>query len=195
MENLSSTFIDKVKRFVADFISENFSEKICYHNIDHTLEVVEAVELIGTKCNLSENELKIVITSAWFHDTGYYLGCEDHEKSSAKIARSYLLEQKVDINFVDQVCNCIMATKIPQSPQNLAEKIICDADLFHLSTEKFFEKSELLYQEISFFDKNMTPEIWQDMSREFVAAHKYHTSYGKNVLFPQLQKNLQQLTS
>lgn len=195
MSKFSTPFIEEVKEYVADFITDHFSEQICYHNIDHTLEVVEASEIIGKKCDISDHEMEIVIVAAWFHDTGYYLGCENHEAASAQIAANFLDKKGKDIGFTKAVKGCIMATEIPQRPKNLLEKIICDADLYHLATEKFFEKSELLLKEFSFTNQNMTPEGWLHQSKEFVEAHQYHTRFGKEKLYPQLKKNLKQLTN
>jgi len=42
----------------------------------------------------------------------------------------------------------IMATKIPQSPKNVCEQIICDAYLVHLVREDYIENSNCLLQEI-----------------------------------------------
>ena len=188
MENYSTSLIERTKEYAAGFIAENFTEKICYHNIDHTLEVVEAAEIIGKKCRISSKDLETVIIAAWFHDTGYYLGCENHEAASADIARAYLTEEKVDKEMVDQVAKCILSTKIPQQPKSLLEKVLCDADLYHLSTEKFFEKSELLWEEFRQHNQEMTPEYWLNMSKEFVEAHKYHTTYGKQVLLTEIEE-------
>jgi predicted metal-dependent HD superfamily phosphohydrolase len=194
LRKFSTPFIEEVKEYVADFIADHFSEEICYHNIDHTLEVVEASEIIGRKCDISEKEMEIVIVAAWFHDTGYYLGCENHEASSAQIAEEYLENNDREETFIKAVKGCILATKIPQKPRNLLEKIVCDADLYHLATEKFFEKSELLWREFSFTNQDMTPEGWLYQSKEFVESHQYHTRFGKEKLYPQLKKNLKQLT-
>ena len=190
MKNFSTPFIDEVKKFVIEFIADHFSEKICYHNIDHTLDVVLAAEIIGKKCNLTDSELEIVIIAAWFHDTGYYLGCEDHEITSAEIASRFLHARHKADHFIDTVTKCILATKVPQKPVNILEKVLCDADLYHLATEKFFEKSELLWREFSFKDENMTPQNWLNQSKKFVENHRYHTTFGNEELYPQLQKNL-----
>jgi predicted metal-dependent HD superfamily phosphohydrolase len=190
LDNLTTPFIEETKKYVVGFIADHFSEEICYHNIDHTLEVVEAVEMIGRACKISDQQIEMLKVAAWFHDAGYYLGCADHEEASAEIAREYLLQTHVDSDFIMTVESCILATKLPQNPQNILEEIICDADLFHLSSEQFFEKSELLLQEFSVSDKNMTPEIWMARSKEFIESHHYHTKFGKEQLFPKLQRNL-----
>jgi len=195
LENFSTPFIEKTKEYVAGFIGENFTEKICYHNIDHTLDVVSATEIIGKQCKLSDKDLETVIIASWFHDTGYYLGCENHEETSASIARRYLQNENLDPKVIEQIVNCILSTKIPQNPKTKLEQVICDADLFHLSTERFFEKSELLLRELSYHNQDLTQENWMIISKEFVEAHNYHTSYGKKVLCPLLRKNLDLLKS
>ena len=195
MGSFSTSFLERTKEYVAGFIGEHFTEKICYHNIDHTVEVVAFCELIGKKCRISNADMEIVMIAAWFHDTGYYLGCQDHEDASAEIARKYLSEQDCDDLYIKKVVNCILATKIPQSPKTLLEKILCDADLYHLSSDQFFEKSELLLQELKFENQEISDEMWLEGSKEFVEAHRYHTTYGKRVLFPRLIKNLQMLKS
>jgi len=194
LENFSTPFIEEAKTYVIEYMADHFSEDICYHNIDHTLEVANAVETIGRACQISDKQLEILKVAAWFHDTGYYLGCLDHEEASAKIAREFLTDKHVDLTFITSVESCILSTKLPQKPKTLLEKIICDADLYHLSSENFFEKSELLLQELSFSNANMTPEIWLEQSKEFIEAHSYHTRFGKEQLFPQLKKNLKILT-
>lgn len=195
MKKYSTPLIEKINEYVAGFIADNFTEKICYHNIDHTLEVVEASEIIGKNCNISKEELEIVIIAAWFHDTGYYLGCKNHEESSANIAKKYLSDENINQKIIGNVVNCILSTKIPQTPSNTLEKIICDADLFHLATEKFFNKSELLWRELALHNQKVTPKCWLNQSKDFVEAHEYHTSFGKEILLPKLEKNLVLLKS
>ena len=193
MRNFNTPLINWTKEYVAGFIAENFTEKICYHNIDHTLEVVESSEIIGKHCNISKEDMEIVIIAAWFHDTGYYLGCDNHEEASANIAKQYLVDENFDPEKIKKVANCILSTKIPQAPQNILERIICDADLFHLGSEKFFDKSELLWRELTLHNQEMTYENWLSLSKEFVEAHKYHTSFGKEILLPIMGKNLAHL--
>ena len=190
MGSFSTSFIEKVKEYVAGFIGDNFTEKICYHNIDHTLGVVEACEIIGKNCNLSDTELEIVIIAAWFHDTGYYLGCQNHEEESAKIARRYLLQENRNKDYIETVENCILATEIPQNPKTILEKVICDADLYHLSSEQFFKKTDLLLQEINLQKRVFTTLDWLHTTNEFMENHKYHTPYGQASLLPKLKKNL-----
>ena len=36
--------------------------------------------------------------------------------------------------LIQRVSSCIQATRMPQSPLSQVEKIMCDADLYHLGT-------------------------------------------------------------
>ena len=195
MSGFNTAFIEETKEFVGGFIGENFSEKICYHNIDHTLEVVEASEVIGRHCKLTDRDLEIVIIAAWFHDTGYFLGCENHEEASSNIAKQYLQNENIDPSYIHQVVNCILSTKLPQKPRTILEQIICDADLVHLASDQFLEKSKLLLHELKLQNRGMSDKMWLILSKEFIETHKYHTQYGKNVLFPGLKNNLSLLNS
>jgi HD superfamily phosphodiesterase len=53
-----------------------------YHDCSHTLEVVSAVKELSIAEKLSPLESEMVIIAAWFHDTGYIKGAENHENES-----------------------------------------------------------------------------------------------------------------
>ena len=183
----------KVRRFVTAFIAEHFSKKISYHNLDHTLDVVQASELIGKASGLSDVDLELVLIAAWFHDVGYYLGNEDHEANSARIARDYLLSEGMEEKKIEKVESCIAATKVPQQPNNLLEMVLCDADLYHLATDRFFEKSDLLMRELMAQDTSLQSREWMKTSWQFVRDHRYHTAFGKKDLAPKKKANLKLL--
>jgi predicted metal-dependent HD superfamily phosphohydrolase len=193
---ITSELIKKSREYVIDFMQEHFSDEMCYHNIDHTQEVVQAAEVIGTASALSEKDLELVIVAAWFHDTGYYRGCTDHEAASADIARKFLTELGTPASDIEKATSCIMATQIPQSPGNLMEEVLCDADLYHLATTQFFEKTELLRLEMCSTEKDAhIASLWTRKSCEFIAGHRYHTEYGRKYLKPKKMQNLEKLKS
>ncbi|HBH23457.1 MAG TPA: hypothetical protein DDY13_08540 [Cytophagales bacterium] len=185
--------IKKAEKYVKAFLRENLERSICYHNATHTKEVVKASEVIGKACGLNNEELEMVILSAWFHDTGYYKGKEDHESVSADIAEEFLKNEGFPPEKVRQVKACIIATKIPQSPKNLLEEVLCDADLYHLATDKFFEKSELLKNELCAIFPGFDSNNWMNVSCQFVQHHKYFTSFARKKLRPIKEANLRSL--
>ena len=195
MKDFSTPLIEKTKEYVNGLFANNFSEDICYHNIDHTLDVVEGVKIIASKSNVNLKDLETLIIAAWFHDSGYFMGSENHEFASANLASSFLSEKGVDLETVIKVRNCILCTCIPQKPVTLLEKIICDADMFHLASENFFQKTELLRLELTLSGKKMTHGEWLEKSRNFIESHNYHTKYGLQVLNPKKNENLVLLRS
>jgi hypothetical protein len=80
---------------------------------------------------------------------------------------------------------------MPQSPVNLIEKILCDADLYHLSTEDFKARNSLLKQEReSLLGHKIDKKEWRRGNIHFLENHRYFTDYGHERLEPKKQENL-----
>ena len=86
--------LKKVAKYTEEILTTEISSKFVYHDHYHTERVVDASQSIGKACGLSVDELEIVAIAAWFHDTGYRSGCNNHEKDSAKIAEEFLTKQE-----------------------------------------------------------------------------------------------------
>ena len=134
----------KTRDYVDQFLRENMKEPLPYHNFNHLEDVVHASIEIGQAMKLIEDQLEMVVIASWFHDIGYYKGWEDHELTGREIAGKFLRSQGVSEKKIEEVGGCILATRLPQRPTNILEKVVCDADLHHISSEEFFDKSELL---------------------------------------------------
>lgn len=191
---VESALLNKSKKYVESFLMKNLSDGIYYHDLEHTQEVVNASEEIGMACNLSDDELETVLIAAWFHDTGYYKGMKDHEANSRDVAEEFLKQEGAGKEKIEAVGGCIMATKIPQKPLNIMEEVLCDADLYHVSTREFFKKSELLRKEFSLvFPDEIQLDEWFKNSIKFLKSHSFFTSYAKEKLLPAKKENLKKL--
>jgi len=157
---------------------------LLYHNISHTVEVVEAAKNIAGHYDINDRDFFIIVAAAWFHDTGYLTnGPEYHEEKSAEIAENYLKSIGIDETDIAEIKKCILSTKMPQQPVSLLEKIVCDADLFHLGTGDFKEKSKLLRKEIEALNNiKMDPDEWRSKNLELLETHQYHTDYCQSLL-------------
>ncbi|MCF8373397.1 MAG: HD domain-containing protein [Bacteroidales bacterium] len=162
---------------------ENIPDNLIYHQLSHTIEVVEAARTIGQAIHLSPEEMQILLLSAWFHDTGYLKTYLHHEEESIHIARQFFNSINANSKLIEQIAGCINATKVPQKPKTKIEEAVCDADMFHLAQDNFCDKSKLLFEEM-----NATSKFKMDMiafrkgSVEFFDSHHYHSKYGKEVL-------------
>ena len=138
---LENDFFKEVNNFIFNLLKNELSPRVVYHNYNHTLKVVEAVNEIALAEKILEEELEVLLLAAWFHDTGFIKGAPNHEKESQKIAEKYLFEKELGEEKIAKVLSIIEATRMPQKPTSKLEKIICDADLFHLGTENFSENA------------------------------------------------------
>ncbi|MFC3415429.1 Pycsar system effector family protein [Algoriphagus hitonicola] len=188
MENLR----EKFESWIREMFHQRLKEEVCYHNLDHTLLIVEKSREIAGYEGLEGEELDDLFFAAWLHDTGYWEGkAEGHEQRGAELAQSCLSELGIAQQRIDRIKSAILATKVPQNPQNLFEKILCDADMYHLSTPEFLTYTMCLRQEMeNLHTENCTKLEWLKKSREFTLSHRYHTEYGKKHLEPLKLKNL-----
>jgi hypothetical protein len=87
-----------------------------------------------------------------------------------------------------------MATKMPQLPGVLLEQIICDADLFHLGNDDFFDNDKLLFREVNaLYNTDISKQDWRRKSIKFLKDHHYHTDYCQVLLNDGKQKNIEKL--
>jgi predicted metal-dependent HD superfamily phosphohydrolase len=195
MTEADQLLLQDARQYVSQLFVQKIDPVFRYHNLVHTTEVVKACEILGDFFGISDNERLSLLLAAWFHDTGYSGGmARDHEQLSKKIASDFLLGKGVDQSRIEVVTACIEATKVPQSPNSLIEKIICDADLYHLGSEEFDKKNKLLRQEISeLHEKKIEKKDWRKENIRFLQQHHYFTSYGKEKLEPVKQANLKRL--
>jgi predicted metal-dependent HD superfamily phosphohydrolase len=184
----------KSRDYVEKFLQENTKDQLYYHDVQHSRDVAEASIEIGKATRLSDEELEIVVIAAWFHDTGYLQGMENHEVESKNIATDFLRTQGVDEKKIADVAGCIIATKMPQRPTNIMESVLCDADLHHLSSEEFFTKSELLRKELSAGrDHEIKDSKWFKKSLKFLKEHNFFTPYARENLLPVKEQNVKRL--
>ncbi len=187
---LENDFFKKVKSFVFDLYKNKLPSQVVYHNFEHTSLIVEAVNEIALAENISKEDLEVLLLAAWFHDTGFIHGYDNHEEKSKSIAHKYLIDNEVSKDKIDKIFLLIDATKMPQNPSNKFEEIICDADLFHLGDENFKEKGNLLRTEReNLSGKNLTDIEWLKENVNFLGNHKYFTDYAFNKLNAQKTQN------
>lgn len=191
---INSRIAEAAEQYVAMLLTTKLDEKFVYHNIDHTKDVVKAVQLICEETDIEKHERNILKVAAWFHDTGYTKVIDQHEEESAGIAEEFLKGYDIDQDDIDIVKSCIMATRYPQYPVTDLQKILCDADLMHLSSKSFMEKSALLREEWKLsHEKTFTDSEWVELNIQFMNNHSYHTEYCKEKRIEKKNKNIQKL--
>jgi predicted metal-dependent HD superfamily phosphohydrolase len=186
--------LEDVKHYVISYFDAHQDPELAYHNLKHTKDVVAAATQIANHYQLSDEDFFVVLSAAWFHDTGYFVDKSNHEIKSTENATHFLKQQKVDNAVIDKVNASIMATEMPQKPTNQLEEILCDADLFHLGTDDFNAKSKMMRKEMEACKHiEIDKETWRAGNIELLQSHHYFTDYCQLLLNDQKQKNLDKL--
>ncbi|MCU7551698.1 DUF5706 domain-containing protein [Chitinophagaceae bacterium LB-8] len=195
MSETSAELLTAVRNYVTDLFTHQVKPEFVFHSLEHTEDVVEASSYMADHYRLNDEDHLVLLLAAWFHDTGYTKGeATGHEDESIKIATAFLNRNNVDETVIQRVGSCIEATRMPQSPVSLIEKILCDADLFHLATDDFKARSQLLRQEQeSLLGLKIDKKEWRKNNISFLENHKYFTDYGLEKLEPKKHENLDRL--
>ena len=190
-----SAIIDAARDYIIAQYSQHPSPPLVYHNLIHTQQVVQAAAQIAAHYRLQDEELLAIYVATWFHDIGYVLGdTSQHEETGAKEAVQFLKEHQAPENVQTLVQGAILATKMPQSPKNLVEQIVCDADLSHLGSKTFPERNKLLRHELELTRQHEIPPVqWLSSSITFLVGHHYWTDYAQTLYKEQKDENLEKL--
>lgn len=188
--------LDQLRAHVASLFQSHIDERFIYHNLHHTEQVVENVVRIANHYQLSDQDFFIVVAASWFHDMGYFFDCTQHEIKGASLVSDFLSDKGVSPEVIEQVKGCIMATKMPQNPEGLLQQIVCDADLFHLGSDRFKERNRLMRKEAEAFVKHKIDKTdWRVKTIALFKAHHYHTEFCQQLLNAKKAENLAELES
>ncbi len=186
--------LEQVQQYLLHFFNVHHDARLVYHNRAHTESVVKAATRIANHYQLNDRDFFIVVTAAWFHDTGYYEDPSDHEEKGALLAEGFLKNAGVDELTISEIKHAILATRLPQHASGLLEEIVCDADLFHLGTDEFSERNKLLRKEYeAFHNKKINKDDWRKKTIELLESHHYYTDYCRIMLDEKKQQNLEKL--
>lgn len=166
--------------FITTLFKERLDSKYLYHNLHHTKSVVMGIETICIAEEIDQEKTDILVFAAWFHDTGYIEGAENHEKKSMKIGLEFLQDKNISDSIQQKVSDLILATRFNSVPRNQLEKIIKDADNAHLANENYFESLEQLRKEWEkSINKKYSDADWCILNIEFLKKHRYYTKFAQ----------------
>ena len=184
--------IEQSEDFVSNLLKDKLSNLYSYHNFNHTLTVVNAVKELCKKEDVTAEQKEALLVAAWFHDTGYINGYENHEQESVKIATAFLKEKGLSDEFITQVSGLILATVKEYIPKTHLEKIIKDADFAHLMGTEYATTCELLRIELkNTWNLNFSNAEWAKENLNFLMnKHRFYTDYALRKWQPLKEKNL-----
>lgn len=187
--------LKKTKSHINAFYMDHADANLFYHNQSHAMDILEKTKKIAAHYYLDERTTFITCAAACFSNSSHLIKNGKPQKAeSAKLARAFF--NSTVLNEEDKVAieKCILATEMPQNPKSLAEKILCDADLYYLGTTGFMEENALLKKETEAVgNTKIDDNTWMSATIKLLENHRYHTGYGQLLLDNGKAANLERL--
>lgn len=193
--------LDQIEQYIFQLFKDSLSPTFVYHNFSHTQMMVTAVKEMIAEENLTDIERNSMLVAAWFHDSGYIFGCDNHEEKSKEIVCKYLSDNQITDLDKPLIVDLIEVTKLKSVPKTNLEKIFKDADFYHLASPEYQNYCSLLKKEFTLNSQNcQTDENWCKSNIEFFSKHhRYYSDYAKKNWQPLKDKNfyglMKQLTN
>jgi len=186
---------NKLRKRVLTILKTALSDKLYYHGIHHTLDALKVCERYLKVANITGEDAKLLRIGILLHDIGFTVSTKDHENHSVIIAQKLMTECGFSSAHLKIVKGLILATKIPQKPNNKLEKIIGDVDLDYLGGTNFYEIGHNLYKELKEYTTISNPKEWDAVQIKFLQNHSYHTNFAIKNRKPEKEKRLAELES
>jgi len=165
----------KTQHFVLDYLKAGLSDKLLYHSVNHSIDVVQAVERIALSEGVTDEGLFLLKTAAILHDAGFVKQYENNESIGAAMAAEWLPKYGYTERHIKTIVELIHVTEIPHRPINKLQEIICDADLDYLGRDDFEEISNRLRLELRGMGKIDSDRAWDEIQVDFLKNHKFFT--------------------
>lgn len=170
------------------------SPALTYHSKEHVLDVVQQAREIAECEGLTDvRDLELLKIASLYHDIGFLHIYRGHEEAGCAIVRDEIGTFGISPEDTERICGMIMATRIPQTPMNRLEEIICDADLDYLGRDDFFPIANSLFEEMKFYGYVETELEWNRIQVRFFEQHHYFTATNQQRRAAQKQQHLDQI--
>lgn len=193
---LDPNLLERVKQYALERLAHELSPGLVYHSLQHTRdEVVPAAERLADDEGVWGEARDLLIAAAWLHDMGYVKQPVYHELISARIALEVLPGMGFTEEQTDIIRWIILATALPQSPRNLVEQVMADADLDILGSDHFLARNKNLREELEFLGRRFSDDEWYVNQVKFLEEHHYFTASAMRLRNAGKAENIARLRS
>ena len=187
-----------VDEYIRDLFRDELPNGIKYHDANHTLHptrgVVASANRIALSENIPERDRELLITAAYFHDTGYIRQFGKNEPIAARMAGRILKLIGYKPGEIKKIQKMILATDLAREPQTHVEQILCDADLDHLGRDDFFELDGKLREGRGIRGLDVSDDAeWYRGTLKILKMHKFYTRTQKKLREKRKKKNTEKI--
>jgi predicted metal-dependent HD superfamily phosphohydrolase len=163
-------------------MERELAPELQYHGLHHTFDLVLPVAIkLAELSEIDINDVDLLRVAVAFHDIGWIVEGNEHEKEGIRIAHDVLPSFGFQDDQIDCIAGMIRATRTPQSPRTLLEQIMADADLDVLGREDFWKRNQDLRTERSLNGQRMSDEEWYLSQLHFLETHSYFTDAARQL--------------
>ncbi|MBN1339195.1 MAG: HD domain-containing protein [Bacteroidales bacterium] len=184
---------ESVNNYLIRRLKNELSRHLTYHSVEHTLDVIQSCQLLAGHEGVNGPDLILIKTAALFHDAGFIRKYDGHEDVSIELAAEILPHYDYSEKEIEMVASMIIATRIPQQPASLSEKILADADLDYLGRDDLFVISQRLHYELKKINRMSSLRQWHELQLSFLKNHSYFTRSAHRLRDVQKQENIREL--
>jgi uncharacterized protein len=189
-----SADFDQAKAYALHRLERDLPPYLYYHNYRHTAgEVVPAATRLAELTEVTDEPLLLLLTAAYYHDLGFGEDRLEHETISCRIAAETLPDFGYTAEQIAPIQAIIMATRLPQSPANLLESLLADADLGIFGRANFFERNHDLRAELAALGQTFSDKEWALDQLAFIQEHNYFTAVARQLWNAQKEENIRRL--
>jgi predicted metal-dependent HD superfamily phosphohydrolase len=182
------------EKYIVSRLKKDLPTSMIYHTLEHTLDVRKVIKQLIKQEKIDPRSGLIIETAALFHDAGMMINYKKHELASVEIARNSLPHYSYSTQEISEICDLIMATRLPQRPDTYAAQVLCDADMDNLGRDDFFIQSFKLKVELEINGiRTSSLKKWLAHLVQFLEAHVYYTATAIDLRQAKKIQNLKEL--
>ncbi len=206
----NSNPLEQTEFFVTKVATEEFSNKLVYHDIEYVHRIITAAKEISVAEGIPAEEKEVVLLSVWLSVVGFknleffkdINGPGDLARNSSIFSHPIAEEFLSSFDYADpnksRVLNLILRTpeelKLNNDPDAHLAEIISDA----LTSDWASDKAELhykhLYQELLLMEAIVISKSgWREKGAEYLKNHEYLTEYTRTNWAPKKEKTIEWL--
>ncbi len=183
----------QLRQRILDILHTKLAKDLYYHSVHHTLDALRNCDLYLRYIKVSKHEAQLLRLGVLLHDIGFTVSTQAHEMNGIEIANNLLSEFHFPKKDMEIITRLILSTKVPQQPNTVLEKIICDVDLDYLGREDFYVISDQLFRELKVYSGLKDKNEWNILQVKFLQAHRFHTDFAIRNRQPQKEMRIKEL--
>jgi len=162
-------------------ILKDLPDSLHFHKVEQVQKVYNQAFLLCRAEEIDQYDRLLVRTAALMLFTGLTQSYNNYENRSAVLSREILPDFQYSETQIDQICNLILATKLPFDPQNRLENVLIDAKMDYIGRPYYTSRIKLLFQELKETGAKINGQQFKNQQIELLDKFEFFTVAGQRL--------------